>query len=87
MFPPLLTTSTVLKPLSFTTYAAYVLVPYVGHLLIAEDLGITPEEAYKVMMESAATGAKLHVLRDDDEHFDDILRMNVQLALREKNKV
>jgi hypothetical protein len=87
LFNPCTTKSEAIEPLRYTVYATYVLIPYVAHLLIAEDLSCSAEDAHKIMLESAATGAQLHPLRDDDEELDDIITMNARLARKERNMV
>jgi hypothetical protein len=54
-------------------YAAYVLVPYVGHCLIAEDLSCSLEEAFEVMVKSRRVGTILHPLDDTDPDIDEVI--------------
>lgn len=81
------TTTEAIAPLRFTIYATYVLVPYIAHLLISEDLDCTPEDAYKIMLDSQETGAMLYPEHDDDDELDDIFRENSRSARIEKAKV
>jgi hypothetical protein len=87
LFNPITTTSNSIKPLSFNLYTSYILVPYVAHLLIAEDLGCPPEEAYNVMKESAVCGVQVHYWREDDPDIDDIVMNNQRLAHKGKSSV
>ena len=68
-------------------YAAYVLVPYVGYRLIAEDLSCSAEEAFKVMADSRRVGNILHPLDDADTEIDDAIMANNRLARRDKQRV
>ena len=87
LFNPFATRSEALGPLKYSAYAAYVLVPYIGHLLISEDASCTLDDAFTIMVDSRAAGATIHPLRDDDDELDDIIATNSLLARREKAKV
>jgi hypothetical protein len=51
-----MTSSEAIAPLIYTTYAAYVPVPYnVGQLLITKDLSCSPQEAYGIILEGGTT--------------------------------
>jgi hypothetical protein len=68
-------------------YAAYVLVPYVGHRLIAEDLSCSAEEVYEVMVESRKVRTILHPLDDSDPDIDNTINMNNKMIRRDKERV
>jgi hypothetical protein len=87
LFDPTSTTTEAIAPLRFTSYATYVLVPYVAHLLISEDLGCPPEDAYKTMLDSQQVGAMLHPELDDDSELEDIFEANNRAARIEKEQV
>jgi hypothetical protein len=79
------TISNVLDPIKYLDYITFVLVPYVGQHLIAEDQSCTVEEAYEVMVESRRIGRILHTT--DDPEMDDLIQLNERLARREKARV
>ena len=81
------TRSEAIKPLKYMAYAAYVLVPYVGHRLIAEDLSCSSEEAFEVMVKSRRVGTILHPLDDTDPDIDEVIIINNRLARRDKERV
>lgn len=84
LFNPTTTTSDAILPLRFTAFAAYILVPFVGTLLIADDVGCSAEEAYAIMRASGPTGGGLHPLEDNDDELEDIMERNAILARWEK---
>lgn len=81
------TSSEAIAPLIYTAYAAYVLVPYVAHLLIADDLSCTPEEAFEIMMEGGRIGEILHPQLEDDPEYWAIVEMNTTIARRDRKRV
>lgn len=81
------TKSEAIAPLKYMGYAAYVLVPYVGHRLIAEDLSCSAEEAYKVMVASRKVGTILHPMDDSDPDIDDAININNKMIRRDKQRV
>lgn len=60
----------------------YVLGPYVGHRLIAEDLGCSAEAAFQVMLKSSDVGVVLHPEEDHDQELEDIIDDNALKAFR-----
>jgi hypothetical protein len=81
------TRSEAIAPLKYMGYATYVLVPYVGHRLIAEDLSCSAEAAFEVMIESRRVGTVLHPLDDADPDVDEVIIINNKLARRDKERV
>jgi hypothetical protein len=81
------TSSEAIAPLIYTAYAAYVLVPYVAHLLIADDMSCNPEDAYEIMVEGGRIGAILHPSLEDDPEYDAIIVANLKIAQRERKRV
>ena len=70
--------------LRHTSLIEFFLVPFMATCLIAQDLLLSPEEAYSVMCTSSKTGKLLYMCRDgdaDDAECDEIL-----LAARAKIK-
>jgi hypothetical protein len=76
-----------IKPLQFTVFCDYVLVPFVGHLLIAEDLGCSARKAFAIMHASGDTGDTLHPLLDENDEVDEIHARNMRLARKERASV
>jgi hypothetical protein len=76
-----------INPLPFKNFSAYVLVPYIAHRLIAEDLSCDLDEAYRVMIESGPLGAQLQYWREEDPVIDEIVYRNHQLGRRQKVRI
>jgi len=88
LFNPISTRSNAIDPLKFTDYIGYVLVPYVAHRLIAQDLTCTLKEAYTRMIESGDLGSEIHPLLDgEDPELEDIMEENTRLARKAQGKV
>ena len=77
-------TSDAIRPLSFTLFAACVLVPFVAACLIAEDLDLPVDDALPIMYTSSAIGNGMNPLDDDDEELEGIIQENYRLARREE---
>jgi hypothetical protein len=87
-FNPISTRSNAIDPLKFTDYTRYVLMPYVAHRLIAQDLTCTLKEAYATMLKSGDLGSEIHPLLDgEDPELEDIMEENTRLACKAQGKV
>ena len=76
LFPQQTTPIDAFYPLSHTQFFMFVLVPYIGTELIAEDLGCSLEEANHHMIKSCRTGTILYPECDDNE-VDALCRRNI----------
>jgi hypothetical protein len=77
LFPQQTTPIDTFYPLSHSQFFMYVLVPYIGTELIAEDLGCSLEEAHIHMIKSCRTGTILYSECDDDDEVDALCRKNI----------
>jgi RTC4-like domain len=73
LLPVEYTCATHFSPLTLPFITLYILVPHIGATLISQDCGISIEDAYQVMQESADCGYSLH---PDDAGLDSILQQN-----------
>jgi hypothetical protein len=78
------TPNTAFAPLNTLQFSAYILVPFIGHKLIAQDLGCDEKAAYKHMIASADVGDGLHPEDDSDEDLQNILDRNMQVVRTER---
>ena len=76
LFPQQTTPIDAFYPLSHMQFFMFVLVPYIGTELIAEDLRCSLEEAHLHMIKSCRTGTILYPECDDDE-VDALCRKNI----------
>ena len=82
------TRSKVIEPIRFTAFTAYVLAPYVAHLLIKEDLGCTASEAFDIMLDSADVGQRIHPMPEgEDVEIETLIMENTRLGSKERAKV
>jgi hypothetical protein len=82
------TISKAFEPLKFTAFTAYVLLPYIAHLLIMQDLSCTASKAYEIMLESADTGRTIHEMSDgDNAEIEALMLKNSSLGFKERAKV
>jgi hypothetical protein len=82
------TTSEAIEPLHFKAYTAYVLLPYIAHLLIMQDLSCTASEAYETMLESTEIGKRIHQMPDgDDPEIEALMLRNSSLGAKERAMV
>lgn len=80
MFNPSSTPCDAFAPLSLSKFTSYILVPYIGHRLIAGDLNCGSTAAYQEMVDSGDTGANLQPAEDDDQEIDELVRANNRKA-------
>ena len=86
LFPQQTTPIDTFYPLSHTQFFMFVLVPYIGTELIAEDLGCSLEEAHVHMIKSRRTGTILYPECDDDDEVDALCRKNIAAFKSSRSK-
>jgi hypothetical protein len=77
LFPQQTTPIDVFHSLSHMQFFVFVLVPYIGTEIIAEDLGCSLEEAHVHMIKSRRAGTILYSECDDNDEVDALCQKNI----------